>query len=170
MPRYDFMLAEAWTGAPDVVRWAGVVVACLAALEDLRVRRLRNTLVLGVLLCGLVFSFGSRGGGGWASLAIAAALLVPLFGLAAASLVGGGDAKMIPAVSTLVLPGQTLDLIYAIALWGGGLGVLFMAARSLLARPALAGRFARLEAQTSQGLPFGVAIAAGLLTTLLAAS
>ncbi|WP_281804050.1 A24 family peptidase [Methylocystis echinoides] len=75
---------------------------------------------------------------------------------------GGGDAKLITAVSLWLDGGSLLRFFFTMAIWGGILALLFLFFRSarlpelLMKRPFIA----RL-AEPSAGIPYGVAIAIG---------
>lgn len=89
------------------------------------------------------------------------------FLLFAFGLWGGGDGKLLGAVALWFAPEQALDLIIAIALSGGALGLiallLFKFRYALWMAPFLRGiRFEDMR----RNAPFGVAIAAGALVTL----
>ncbi|MBT2189083.1 A24 family peptidase [Sphingobium nicotianae] len=97
----------------------------LAATIDLRTRTIPNELVLCVLVAGLGLRLIDGGLGLLISLAIGAAMLIALTSLARRDHIGGGDAKMIAAVTFLVAPSQVLTLVTAIALAGGILAILY---------------------------------------------
>jgi prepilin peptidase CpaA len=92
---------------------------------------------------------------------------------------GGGDVKLLGAVSTLVPPHAVFTLLAFIAFAGGALAVVYLLGRAVAGkrrievsrRPAtLPARVLRAEAwriRRGGPLPYACAIAAGLLITLL---
>jgi len=139
---------------------AGAAGLCLAAVTDLRTRIIPDGAVLWVLGMGALARLFAEGWTGTAiSLLVAAALFVPLAAMTHRGLVGGGDAKMIPAATLLVPVGHVFGLLLVIALAGGVLAGLYHAVyffrRSPL--PPSSG-----QAPAAPTLPYGVAILAGV--------
>lgn len=98
-------------------------------------------------------------------LALGAGALVAGMAMFALRWMGGGDAKLIAAVVLwLGLPALPAFLL-ATALTGGSLAILLMALRSIHLRPmvALGPRWVNRLADSKEGIPYGVAIAAGAL-------
>jgi prepilin peptidase CpaA len=164
---------------------AGLAALGLAAVTDLRSRLIPNTLVLWVIAAGGAARLLTSGPHAWLSLAIAVAVFVPLAVLAYRDLIGGGDAKMIPAATLLVEPSQTFGLLLAIAVAGGALSAFYWAKgisarRSARPVPAAARAGGETPSRSSSAasvpqpsapagvqLPYGVAILAGVAFTLL---
>lgn len=167
---------------------AGLAGLCAAAVTDLRSRLIPNALVLWVMAAGGAARWLTAAPHAWLSLAIAIAIFIPLAVLAYRDLIGGGDAKMIPAATLLVEPSQTLGLLLAIAVAGGVLSALYwvkgmIPRRAAPPQPASVcasvcgddpGRPPPSAASASQPpapvgvqLPYGVAILAGVAFTLL---
>jgi len=143
-----------------------------AAIQDARFRIIPDTCVGVVAICGVLWQFGQ----GWQSLGFALAasfaVLVAMVVLFNFRLVGGGDAKLIPATCLLFPAAQVPSFLMWTAI-AGGLLSLFM----------LFGSFMRskLKAQWPQpmvadhsdtisefgfdgpGLPYGIAILGGFL-------
>lgn len=91
---------------------------------------------------------------------VSAIALVLAFGLFAFNLFGGGDAKMIPGVLLWIGPEGVLHFIFGTALAGGLLSIFILLARNAV--PAdIAPGFARKILNEDNGIPYGVAIAAG---------
>jgi prepilin peptidase CpaA len=146
-----------------------------AALHDIAARTIPNGLGLGIALAGLL----ARLLGGELLPGLLAAALVFLLALLAwrCRVMGGGDVKLLAACALLAPPAAVPGLILAVALAGGGLGLLYLALRPLLPAPAalrpaaLAARALRAEAwriRRGGPLPYAVAIALGTFFTLLA--
>lgn len=156
----------------------------LAAWLDIRHRRIPNTVVVAVALLWLPYA---TGGG---LLAVAAAVVTAVVALGVGIAVwrlgwlGGGDVKLVAALSLWAGPAHTPELLLVIALGGGVLAmavgaaqhpmlvpivtlVQIEAARRLPAIPGLNGR-SRIAiapatgAATGMGtIPYGVAVAFG---------
>ncbi|MFN4177980.1 prepilin peptidase [Phenylobacterium sp.] len=164
---------------------AGLAGLALAAVTDLRSRLIPNTLVLWVIAAGGAARLLTAGPHAWLSLAIAGAVFAPLAVLAYRDLIGGGDAKMIPAATLLVEPSQTFGLLLAIAVAGGALSAFYWAKGIVGRSTAPAGDLAGGAPEPSSSpsslaafvphpsapagvqLPYGVAILAGVAFTLL---
>jgi prepilin peptidase CpaA len=88
-------------------------------------------------------------------------------GLFAAGLFGGGDAKLMPAVALWLGPAAVGPFVMATAVTGGILAVAFLVLRRLPVPTTAAGRpwVARLMSP-EEGIPYGVAIAAGALVSI----
>jgi len=89
------------------------------------------------------------------------------FGLFAAGLVGGGDAKLFAATVLWLGFGGFVEYALWASLFGGGLALAVLALRSLALPAALAtqGWLLRLQ-DAKSGIPYGVALAAGALVCL----
>jgi prepilin peptidase CpaA len=98
-------------------------------------------------------------------LAVGAAALALGAGMFAMKWMGGGDAKLIAAAALWLglpaLPGFLL----ATAMTGGGLAVMLLLLRSVHFRAAVAlgPRWVNRLADAKEGIPYGIAIAAGTL-------
>ena len=147
-------------------------VCCLAAFailliaagwQDLRTMRIANGFSLAIVGLFVVWA-GIELASGRSSpltigLSIASAVAVFAVGAAAfaAGALGGGDVKLLAAVSLFAGPGGLLDFLVVTALAGGLLGLAILAGAPL-GQPAVAGP---LRAKLRGGLPYGPAIAAG---------
>ncbi|HET6375319.1 MAG TPA: prepilin peptidase [Methylocella sp.] len=89
-----------------------------------------------------------RPGQAWLSLLIASLVFSGLGVLSHFKLIGGGDTKLISAVTFMVPPQDTGQLLAGIVLAGGLLSCLYLAARGLLRRQ---GSAFPLTPQASQG-------------------
>ncbi len=157
----------------------GLVLAAslLAAISDVRTRRIPNALVIALFVCGLAANAFL----GWqtAAMDIAIAFAVLLAGSIAFSfrLIGGGDVKLLAAAAgTLGLPLAVTFILFTL-LCGGVLAVVYSAARGRLratianvqsmALPVFAG--ARpVRPQDSLAMPYALAIFAGAACAALA--
>jgi prepilin peptidase CpaA len=148
-------------------------IACLALLallllaagvQDLRTMQIANAFPLAVLALFVVFAavglISGRLSAGALGLAVAYAGLVFAAGAAAfaAGALGGGDVKLLAAVSLFAGPARLLDFLAITAVVGGLMGIAILAGLPI-GRPA--GDGASLRARLRSGLPYGPAIAAG---------
>jgi prepilin peptidase CpaA len=163
------------------VSTAGLAVLSIAAFIDVRDRLIPNRLVILTFGGGLFLQLSVAPHQVWLSLAICFGIFVGLAFAARHNAIGGGDAKMIAAVTLLVPPDRVLSLLLEIALAGGFVAVVYLAARFSLSRrrPPLAyvggrgtGLSSMLRAEGARivgggPMPYGVAIAAGFAYCLL---
>jgi len=117
-----------------------IAASCLvgAAITDIADRIIPNKLVLLTMAVGLALRVIAEPPVPLASLAIWCVALLVLGWLASRGVIGWGDAKMIPATTLLVAPHDVARLLLAIAIAGGILACLYLAARRILrwtARP-----------------------------------
>lgn len=154
-----------------------VTVAALllaAALHDAAARTIPNGIPVTLAAAGLVLRI--QDGTVFASLTIVAAVLVVLCGLWLRGFIGGGDAKLIAAVSLVVQPAEVPIFVLSMAVAGGVLGLLYLALSCIIRRPrpgarrGLPARILKAEAWRMHRrgpLPYAVAIAAGALPLLM---
>ncbi|ONG50703.1 hypothetical protein BKE38_17480 [Pseudoroseomonas deserti] len=154
-----------------------VLLLALVALHDLALRTIPDSASLGLLGIGLALRLGDGQAG--QALALAALLAPPALLLWRLGWIGGGDAKLLPAIAPLAPPEALPGLLLAIALAGGLLALPYLLARRRLALPAgapsrcgasLGARLWRAECRRLRRggpLPYAVAIAAGALLPLL---
>lgn len=162
-----------------IILWtAALCVLAGASLVDLRRRIIPNEAAAFVAVSGIALNLIARPGGAWATVALS---LIVLFALALAAhlaVVGGGDAKMIAAVSLLVPPDGLPTLLLAIALAGGLLSLVYLALRSWLRRmrpeaPSRHGainRFLRRERArilATSTVPYSLAIFGGVVAYVM---
>lgn len=168
-----------------LVLWLAALVALFAAaVTDLKTRRIPNGLVLVVLALGMALQLLSGRATLWLSLLVAAALYVIGAWLTRLGVIGGGDTKMISAVSVVVPPALVPALLTCIALAGGGLSLFYLGAAWLARRnggAALAAgkphpgasefdHLVRIEVGrmlANEPMPYGVAIFAGTIGLIL---
>lgn len=154
---------------------APAAVFVWAALSDARRYLIPNAA--SVLLAALfaVYAFAVPEGvlSGPSILAHAATGAV-VFGLGAglfyAGIMGGGDVKLFAAAALWAGPERIADALLATALAGGVLGVAMLAVRRLTSRAAPTPSGETAVSAVDARLPYGIAIAAGGLWTLLLAA
>ncbi|HLK19073.1 MAG TPA: A24 family peptidase [Bryobacteraceae bacterium] len=171
---------------PVIIQIVLVLVVAIAAVYDIRFRRIPNWLVLSGLVLGLgINTFLARWEGARASLLgfiLAFLVYFPLYLLRG---MGAGDVKLMAAIGALVGPANWFGIFVLSGLLGGVFAVLFLVARGKL-RNALwnvgfllqrlfhfKAPYAReeldLASPKSLKMPHGVSIAAGSLLFLAAA-
>ncbi len=162
--------------------WGAVVLAAMGAGWDVRTRRIPNWLSYGGILSGTLLHCGV---GGWlgAREALAGGLIAGgvffLFFLVRG--MGAGDVKLITAVCCWSGLRQAWIILFATALAGGGLAVIYMTWYGRVGRTlgniGILTRFhlmrglhphpeINLENARSIRMPYGVAIASGSLCAL----
>ncbi len=152
-----------------VPAYAAIAAAGVGAVLDLRWRRIPNWLTGSTLLLGIVANALLRGvDGGVLALAGAAvglAMLLPFYVLKA---MGGGDVKLLAGVGALVGP----HALVSVAVYGGVVGgllslvVLLMSGRFLeMVQRAVVLRTS--APRSGLKAPYGVAIAAGMVLSML---
>ncbi len=164
----------------QIVFWlASLTLLAASAATDLKERLIPNALVVGVAAIGVTLGLLVRPGALWLSLLAAASTFVALGVLSHYRIIGGGDLKLISAVTLLVPPERIGQLLIDIALAGGVLGCVYVAAhyglKGLSATPAGVRGLARLETSGARTmklecsriaafgpLPYGVAILCGV--------
>lgn len=113
----------------SVFYWSiSLILLAVGAATDVKDRIIPNELVAGVAAIGLAEGLTARSGTVWLSLLIA---VVSLFGLGLLSrweLIGGGDTKLVSAVTLLVPPGRVGQLLAQIVLAGGVVSCFYLAA------------------------------------------
>lgn len=156
-----------------------LAIALWIAWGDLRTYRIPNYLTFGAALAGLVYQVAFHGLGGLGSgllgLALGFFLLFPVYLFGS---MGAGDVKALAALGTWLGPGLTLMLFFYMAVAGGLLalgvllykGLLWAKLRQywsylvswILFRPTGVTPGPAPQAEV-QGIPYGVAIALGMV-------
>ena len=164
---------------------AHVIIATTAltgCIWDLRTRRIPNYLTFGAAALGVGYALIT---GGWAAAGLSAAgwavglmLFIPFFCLRG---LGGGDVKLLAALGAWFGPAGMLVLAFYTALAGGLMALVVVLVNGyfstafkniwlLLCHWRVTGLSAvpdiSLDNPHSKRLPYGVAIAAGAVTTL----
>ena len=158
----------------SILAAAAVLVLAAATLHDLAARTVPNRLpaAIAMLGVGLRLAHGDALAG-----AVAAGAVLLGTGLCwSRGWLGGGDAKLASAASLALPPSAIGQSLLAVALAGGLLALIYLAAFKLVPRPApgfrrgLPARLLKAEAWRMHRrgpLPYAAAIAAGGLYSLL---
>jgi prepilin peptidase CpaA len=134
-----------------------------AAAQDLRGMRIANGFSIAIAGLFVVWAGGELASDRLSlltlGLSLAAAAVVFAVGVAAFAVgaFGGGDVKLLAAVSLFAGPAGIVDFLVVTALAGGLLGLAVLAGAPL-GQPAVAGS---LRARLRGDVPYGLAIAAG---------
>lgn len=135
------------------ILWAAVMLVLAAAAGvDLRRRIIPNETVVLIGAGGVALSVLSRPGSTLLSLLLCLVVLLTLLVFAHLNVLGAGDAKLIAAVTLLVPPERIVLLLVAIALAGGLLSGIYLAAFHGLKHARAAKRYGALS---GRGLPTG---------------
>ncbi len=120
---------------PPALEVLVVALTLVAAVYDLRERRIPNWLSVTGMLVGVLANVMLAGVAGLKAaglgFALAALVYVPLFLLRA---VGGGDVKLMAAVGAIAGPGVWLAIFFATALVGGAAALVLTLWRGRLRR------------------------------------
>jgi prepilin peptidase CpaA len=155
--------------AAEAPQWLALILAILliaAASEDAVRLRISNVTVLLLLIAAVVAAavVGLRLAV-WQNLLVFAVLLAigtPMF---AAGKLGGGDVKLLAATGLWFDLGGALRMVVAVAIAGGILAIVVLTLRTFGWSQGVRDRVVLLRPRS--GIPYGVAIAAGALLTVL---
>ena len=164
----------------DTISWAAILILlAVSAKTDLKDRIIPNELVAAVAAIGLIQGLAARPGLVWFSLLAAAIVFCGLGVLSHFKIIGGGDTKLISAVTFLVPPDHVGQLLIEIALAGGLLSCFYLAAHYGLKRqrashsatleiaPPESGHARMIETErvriaAGDSLPYAVAVLGGV--------
>ena len=119
-----------------MISWpVSLILLAVSARTDLKERIIPNELVAAVAVVGLAQGLVARPGLVWLSLFAAVVVFCGLSILAHYKIVGGGDMKLITAVTFIVPPDRVGQLLIEIALAGGLLSCFYLAAHYGLKSP-----------------------------------
>lgn len=148
----------------------------VAAIQDARVRVIPNTCVVLVAACGLGLNALDGVESIAFSLAAAGAVLFACVLLFQFRLMGGGDAKLIPAACLLFPSNHIVTFLAVTAMIGGVLAMLALSANFIRSR-ATNGRPPQPDVPDNDGvaefgfqgwgIPYGVAIFSGVVITMV---
>ena len=147
-----------------VLAAACIGLCFFASIKDITTLTIPNWVngALAVLGClALVFSGAGLQAFAW-HLGLAFVALVLGMSLFFSGFIGGGDAKMIPAVLIWLGPEGSLPFLAAMAISGGFLALILLKLRSFIPVDA-SGRWKLASLEIGAGAPYGVAITLGVL-------
>jgi prepilin peptidase CpaA len=168
----------------QLLLWTAVLLCvCVAAATDFRHRIIPDKIVGIIAICAILLILLSRPYTLWISLIAAIFMIFALGMFSRYNVVGGGDVKLISALSLLVPPADIPVLLAMIVIAGGVLGFTYLTARHVLvksatqeATPSAAGSSAapvtllemeRAKILAGEPMPYGLAIAAGIITYVI---
>ena len=119
----------------EAIPWGATLLALAAsAVADLRDRIIPNRFSILIALCGLAVQLRAGPDHVWIGLLAAMSIFTALGILAHFGLLGGGDVKLISAATLLVAPPDIPFLLAEIALAGGAVSAIYLAAGFILRR------------------------------------
>jgi prepilin peptidase CpaA len=151
-----------------------VSLLLFAGLHDAAVRTIPNWIPTSLAVAG--FALRIQQGNFIAGVAVAGLLLLILGVLWLRGFIGGGDMKLIPAVSLMLSPAGVAIFVLSAAIAGGVLSLIYRLMSCFVRRPGpgqrrgLLARVLKAEAWRMHRrgpLPYAVAIAAGALPILI---
>lgn len=147
---------------------AGLAVLLAGAVSDIRHRIIPNRVVALTAGIGVTMRLIIEPHILWISVAVSAALLLGFGVLAHRQLIGGGDAKLLATVATLVSPADIAGLYLAIAVGGGIISGAYLVAhlaarrrRVALAPRERSRRAELLNVAEHRSIPYALAIFSG---------
>jgi prepilin peptidase CpaA len=157
-----------------------VGVLAIIAYHDVRTRRIPNALSLTIATLGLArIALAPDVLAGWYTLAAATATFAGTFVMFRCGIIGGGDAKLIPATTLLIGYRELLDFLFLMSLCGGALALVAIALEDLalplqrLWRPThvpISAETDRVRVPPKEStVPYGLAIATAGMISLITA-
>lgn len=139
------------------------VLLAVAATSDVTTMTIPNGVSIGLSL--LFVPVAATLGLGWSEIGahviIALAVFAACVALFYLNVFGGGDAKLIPAVALWFGWPGLVSFMFWMAVFGGALAACVLVARRVSPRPAHAPEWAQRVLDPAEGVPYGLAIAAG---------
>jgi prepilin peptidase CpaA len=158
----------------------GLFLLVLAAVEDLRARIISNGLVISIAFTGLLLGAATHANMLWINIVAAVLVLVVFGAIAHFGTLGGGDIKLMAAVTLLVPPAQIAGLLLAIALAGGIVSAIYLLLHRVL-KPRRRARgprsrnvftcwwlHERARIMHSRTVPYALAISGGSIPYIIA--
>ena len=148
---------------PSEIARLGVATACsvvlaIAAVSDIRRRRIPNWTVVAVVGLFAALAIVQHGQGLVSALEAAAIALAATVALYVFKIIGAGDSKLFTAVAFFAGLGYLPHLVIATTLSGGVIALASLAARPQRAMAMFA---MRGKGEWGPGIPYGLAIAIG---------
>jgi prepilin peptidase CpaA len=154
-----------------VVLLFGIGIFAAVAYADIRTRRIPNEFIVGILaLAAVRLALANDPTAGLYTLAASTALFVATFLLFWRGILGGGDVKLLVATGLLIGYHNLFEFLFVMSVSGALVAVAVLARNKLGPRPMTTPDSERQEAPVRLTVPYGVAIAAAGIVTLLAES
>ena len=151
-----------------IVLIVGICIFAVVAYGDIRTRRIPNEMIVAILvLAAFRIAIDGDPRAGLFTLAASAALFVSTFLLFWRGLLGGGDVKLIGATALLVGYHDLFEFLFVISVSGALMAVAVLARDRLGRRQATAPAAEDQEISARLTVPYGVAIAAAGIVSLL---
>lgn len=157
-----------------------IALLCFAAWRDILTRTIPDSVSLALIVVGCLARMTDGWGALVASLIAGAGIFVVLLPACNRGLLGGADLKLMAALAVGLPPQTTLHLIAAVTIVGGGLAVVYLGLKRLVARAQVSPRGSRSGSnlkriasiecwriRRSAPLPYGIAIAIGAAIVVL---
>ena len=150
-----------------IVLLLGVGIFAVVAYGDIRTRRIPNEMIVAILaLAAVRVAMDGDPRAGLYTLAAASALFIATFLLFWRGLLGGGDVKLIGATALLVGYHNLFEFLFVMSVSGALIAVAVLA-RDRLGRRQATPATEDQEISARLSVPYGVAIAAAGMVTLL---
>jgi len=151
-----------------IVLLLGVGIFAVVAYGDIRTRRIPNEMIVAILaLAAVRVAMDGDPRAGLYTLAAASALFIATFLLFWRGLLGGGDVKLIGATALLVGYHNLFEFLFVMSVSGALIAVAVLARDRFGRRQATAPATEDQEISARLSVPYGVAIAAAGMVTLL---
>jgi prepilin peptidase CpaA len=155
-----------------------ITVLAIIAYGDVRTRRIPNLLTTTIVILGIMRMILVRDPvAASQTLAAGTAVFAAAFLLFSRGIVGGGDAKLVAATALLIGYHDLFGFLFLMSLFGGALALAILARDKIRHQPLILSRPGRISSTTQAGgdsmaaapstVPYGVAIAAGGMITLI---
>jgi prepilin peptidase CpaA len=151
-----------------IVLVLGICIFAAVAYGDIRTRRIPNEMIVAILvLAALRIAMDGDPRAGLYTLAASTGLFVATFLLFWRGLLGGGDVKLIGATALLVGYHNLFEFLFVMSVSGALIAVAVLARDRLGRRQATAPATEDQEISARLAVPYGVAIAAAGIVSLL---
>jgi prepilin peptidase CpaA len=167
---HGYLAAQAENTTMDmIVLIVGIGIFISVAYGDFRTRRIPNEFIVGILaLAAVRMALTATPASALFTLLAAAALFVGTFLLFWRGLLGGGDVKLIGATALLVGYHELFEFLFVMSVSGALIAVAILAQDRLVRRRATAPATEDQDTPARLTVPYGVAIAAAGIVSLLA--
>jgi prepilin peptidase CpaA len=151
-----------------IVLIVGICIFAVVAYGDIRTRRIPNEMIVAILvLAAFRIAIDGDPRAGLFTLAASATLFISTFLLFWRGLLGGGDVKLIGATALLVGYHNLFEFLFVMSVSGALMAVAVLARDRLGRRQATAPAAEDQEISARLTVPYGVAIAAAGIVSLL---